>query len=73
MEGAETRIYGKPMPLPKVPRRTWWGRLRGTLRVWAARDFERSYLLTLNDGQLWSMGLTREDARRLAAKPFWQK
>lgn len=73
MEGAETRTDGKSMPLPTVPRQTWWGRLRGTLRVWAARDFERSYLLCLNDRQLWSMRLTREDARRLVAKPFWRK
>lgn len=73
MERAETRINGKSMPLPTVPRQTWWGRLRGTLRVWAAREFERSYLLSLDDGQLWSMRLTREDARQLAAKPFWRK
>lgn len=61
------------MPMPTVPLVTWWEKLRRILRIWAARESERSYLLTLNDRQLWSMRLTRYDARQLAAKPFWRK
>lgn len=73
MEGAEFRFDSKQMPLPSEPRLTLWRTFRRLLRVWAARDFERSYLLTLDDGQLWSMRLTKEDARQLARRPFWRE
>jgi uncharacterized protein YjiS (DUF1127 family) len=73
MEGAESKVDGNPTPLPTRRLQKWWGRLRRLQRVWAAREFERNYLLTLNDGQLWSMRLTREDARQLARKPFWRE
>lgn len=73
MEGAKPRTDGELTTLAEEVAPSWFGRIRRLLRVWAAREFEREYLLKLDDGQLWSMHLTREDARRLARRPFWRE
>ena len=47
-----------------------------TLRAWSARDRERRALreLTeLGDHFLNDVGISREEALREAAKPFWQR
>ncbi len=45
------------------------------LRLWRAmwlRQHTRSALRQLSDEQLLDIGLTPQDARREAAKPFWK-
>lgn len=49
-----------------------WGRAASALRLWSARDFERHYLASLSDSQLWDMRLSRRQVREEAAKPFWR-
>ena len=46
-----------------------------TLRVWNARNRQREALRLLaeSDYRLRDIGLTRYEARREAAKPFWQR
>lgn len=56
--------------LPVLPR--LWRRALATLRLWAARDFERRYLASLNDSQLRDMLLTRREVAEEAAKPVWR-
>lgn len=73
MEEAKPRTDGEPTTLAADVGPSWLGRIRRLLRTWAARELEREYLLKLDDGQLWSMHLTREDARQLARKPFWRE
>lgn len=51
---------------------SWRTRFRCLLRTWAAREFERPYLASMNDRQLWQMGLTRNDAHQIAQTPFWR-
>ena len=41
--------------------------------VWSARARERRLLLELDDRSLKDLGLSRADARREAAKPFWRR
>jgi uncharacterized protein YjiS (DUF1127 family) len=49
-----------------------WGRVTAALRLWSARDFERRYLASLSDSQLWDLRLSRRQVREEAAKPFWR-
>jgi len=46
-----------------------------TLRVWNARNRQREALRLLaeSDYRLRDIGLTRDEALREAAKPFWQR
>jgi uncharacterized protein YjiS (DUF1127 family) len=47
-----------------------------TLRMWMARSRQRKALgelAELNDYLLEDIGLTREEALREAAKPFWRR
>ncbi|WP_407313630.1 DUF1127 domain-containing protein [Pseudomonas sp. nanlin1] len=47
----------------------------GGLSLWRAvwlRQHTRRALLQLSDEQLLDIGLTPQDARREAAKPFWK-
>lgn len=51
-----------------------WGRLEALTRlpgVWAARAREREELAAMDDHRLADLGITREQAAREAAKPFW--
>lgn len=43
-----------------------------TLRTWHWRARTRRQLLTLGDRMLADIGVSRVDASREAAKPFWQ-
>ena len=43
-----------------------------TLRIWHWRVRTRRQLLTLGDRMLADIGVSRVDASREAAKPFWQ-
>lgn len=73
MDGVRSRADDEPTTLAADVSPSWFGRFRRLLRTWVAREFEREYLLKLDDGQLWSMHLTREDARQLARRPFWRE
>jgi uncharacterized protein YjiS (DUF1127 family) len=42
------------------------------IRTWHARQAERVFLEGLHDFQLQQMGLSRDDRRREANKPFWR-
>ena len=71
-----------PLARPAVPdaRRhqsgSWpmWGAARRTIQLWTARRTQRAALGELLDTEhlLADIGLTREQALREAAKPFWR-
>lgn len=42
------------------------------LKVWRFRARSRAELRGLSERQLWDIGLTREQARDEADKPFWR-
>ena len=44
-----------------------------TLLVWQERADERAHLASLDDRLLRDMGLSRADAEREAAIPFWRE
>jgi uncharacterized protein YjiS (DUF1127 family) len=46
---------------------------RRLIRLWAARRDQRRALGGLSAQQLDDIGLTRTQARREAAKPFWKR
>lgn len=43
------------------------------LLAWQHRNQERAQLLRLTDHQLRDMGLTREEAEKMARKPRWSR
>ncbi len=43
-----------------------------TLLVWQERDQQRRHLASLDDRLLSDMGISRADAAREAAVPFWR-
>jgi uncharacterized protein YjiS (DUF1127 family) len=50
--------------------------LAATIRLWIARSRQRRHLaalVTWDDHLLKDIGVSRDDALREAAKPFWQK
>jgi uncharacterized protein YjiS (DUF1127 family) len=49
------------------------GRWAYTLRVWRGRARQRKALKRLDDRLLDDVGLSREQARRETAKPFWRR
>jgi uncharacterized protein YjiS (DUF1127 family) len=49
-----------------------WNELRAAFIESRERARSRRALLSLDDRELWDMGLTRTDARYEAHKPFWQ-
>lgn len=48
-------------------------RLAGLLRLWTLRASERRALARLDDHALADIGMSRAEARREAAKPFWRR
>lgn len=63
----------KRMPITAV--KTVAGELRfwaNTLLVWQQRASQRRHLASLDHRLLRDMGMTRADADREAAKPFWE-
>ncbi|MDJ0949266.1 MAG: DUF1127 domain-containing protein [Alphaproteobacteria bacterium] len=48
-------------------------RLTNLLLLWQERETRRRHLAGLDDRLLRDMGLTRADALREAAKPFWRR
>ena len=44
-----------------------------TIRFWAARQRQRRALAELEDQILDDIGISREQAHREAAKPFWKR
>ena len=54
---------------------SWASGLAVTIRRWNARSSQRralAWLADLDDYLLKDIGVTREQARREAAKPFWR-
>lgn len=49
-----------------------WTRAFETLLVWQERAVERRRLFDLDQRMLRDIGLTRAEAEREAAKPFWR-
>jgi uncharacterized protein YjiS (DUF1127 family) len=47
--------------------------LAATLRVWCSRHRQRSALGELDDHLLKDIGVTRDEALRETAKPFWRR
>lgn len=50
----------------------WWRKAPGTMRLWCRRARTRRQLAELDDRILADVGLDWVEARREAAKPFWQ-
>ena len=46
--------------------------LARTVEIWLVRRDRRQELSSLDDKQLKDVGISREDARREAGKPFWR-
>jgi uncharacterized protein YjiS (DUF1127 family) len=51
---------------------TLCARVVATLALWRARGRQRDLLSQLDSRMLRDIGLTRDDARRECAKPFWR-
>jgi uncharacterized protein YjiS (DUF1127 family) len=51
---------------------SWLIRLADLVIDWAERARERRFLAELDDRALHDIGLSRSDAEREAAKPFWR-
>ncbi|HMJ43153.1 MAG TPA: DUF1127 domain-containing protein [Pseudolabrys sp.] len=47
--------------------------LIGTIAIWVVRRRQRRALAQLDDHLLEDVGLSREQARREAGKPFWKR
>jgi uncharacterized protein YjiS (DUF1127 family) len=57
--------------LAPTPVRSVFQRVRDRLRTWLERDRQRRALAELSDHLLRDIGVTRAEAMREAAKPFW--
>tara|TARA_R110000782_G_scaffold137811_1_gene230299 strand:- start:331 stop:549 length:219 start_codon:yes stop_codon:yes gene_type:complete len=55
-----------------LPRRPWYARLSAWLRLCRAKTRQRRALARLDTRLLADVGLTRADAARECAKPFWR-
>lgn len=51
---------------------SWQDRLRDTVGTWLRRSRGRRQLARFNAYELRDLGLSRSDASREVAKPFWQ-
>jgi uncharacterized protein YjiS (DUF1127 family) len=49
-----------------------WSEIRTLFIEWRQRARSRLELMSLDDRELWDMGLTRVDAHRESNKPFWE-
>lgn len=50
----------------------WWRRVIALFVCWHERANERRLLAVLDERELTDIGITRLDALRECAKPFWQ-
>ena len=50
----------------------WWLRVIALFVCWRERAKERRLLAALDERELTDIGITRVDALRECAKPFWQ-
>jgi uncharacterized protein YjiS (DUF1127 family) len=50
----------------------WWPRIIALFVCWRGRAKERRLLAALDERELTDIGITRLDALRECAKPFWQ-
>jgi len=50
-----------------------WNEIRTLFIEWRQRARSRLELRSLDERELWDMGLTRMDAQNEADKPFWQR
>lgn len=48
------------------------GRVVDLLATWHQRSADRRHLLTLDDGMLRDVGLSRADVELESSKPFWR-
>jgi uncharacterized protein YjiS (DUF1127 family) len=48
-----------------------WNEIRALFIEWRRRARSRLELMSLDDRELWDMGLTRTDAHNESNKPFW--
>ena len=55
-----------------LPHRQRRNRLLDLLLLWQGRATQRYHLAQLDDAMLKDIGLSRADADREAAKPFWR-
>ena len=49
-----------------------WSEIRTLFIEWRQPARSRPELMSLDDRELWDMGLTRVDAHRESNKPFWE-
>lgn len=54
------------------PQEGYFRRILATLVLWQERAAQRHRLADIGERQLEDMGLSRDDVRREAAKPFWR-
>jgi uncharacterized protein YjiS (DUF1127 family) len=68
-----TASYSSPSSFTSVSRLTGVaGRVVDLLATWHQRAADRQYLLTLDDGMLRDIGLSRADVEFESSKPFWR-
>lgn len=59
-------------PVPSGVWRVLVRQVRARITLWIARSKQRRELYELDDRMLRDIGITREQARSVADKPFWQ-
>lgn len=64
--------HAEEAPAARADRGSFIGRWLATLRMWRDRARERRALATLDDHLLADIGVTRADADRECAQPFWR-
>ena len=70
---SETRILRlTSLALSDRPRTSLFGAILNTLLIWQERAAQRHRLAHAEARLLRDMGLSDEDARREAGKPFWR-
>jgi uncharacterized protein YjiS (DUF1127 family) len=67
-----TSWIGFGIAAPSGAKRTAFAAFVARLRRWHGRARERRFLARLDDLALKDIGITRGDARRECAKPFWR-
>lgn len=64
--------YAEEAPAARPDRGSFVRRWLATVRMWRQRAEERRALATLDDHLLADIGVTRADADRECAQPFWR-